>query len=962
MGASDSRSLGDPTHDPPAEDGDRLLEREAELQALDEAIHSAMAGHGRLVMIEGTAGIGKSSLIGKARHGATNGGMATVYAQGSLLERDFSFGLVRQLFEPVLSAASDSQRQRLFAGAGALAQPVVAYSESKADAAPPTQQSTAVHGLYWLTANLAEEAPVAILVDDLHWADSPSLRFLAYLVRRLEGMAVAVVVAMRTGSPPIDPAALAEMMAVSHIDLIRPNSLSLDGVAQLISDRLGATPDRQFVEACRAATGGVPFLVRELINLLGADRVAPTSEAAARVGQIGPRTVARATMLRMSDLPTPAGAVVHAVAVLGRQARLDRVTALAGIGAGEARTAVDRLLALQILAPGPPLCFSHPLVRQAIYEDLPTIERSHAHHRTALLLAAEPAPLDEVAAHLLPAQPMGQREVVDILRQAARQALSRGAPQSAIAYLRRAGEEGAGVPDQVLLLQELGTAEAMAGDQRAIEHLEHARQLSNDPSVRGRIAYQLGQLYLMLLGDWSAGFRLFGTALEELGDREPDLIARMEAFRSAGQFYDPSYVSEFDASLPHLRRLVQQGGPSVRPLALILAAAGALRGLEHSEVVALVEQGLDGGRLLRDEGPEPLFMQQAVVALTGIDELDGAESTANAIVDEALRRGSVIGFAIGTYCQVVVEGRRGDLKDAETHLRSVVDTCLEHGLMFGLPSALCAGLDVLLERPELDDVVGVVESLELQPAMARTIQGALLRLVRGRLLYRRGRRAAAVTDLRAAGKILTSLRFRNQFPCRWRSPLARALGPEATDQARTLLEDELADARALGLLRDEGVALREAGCLEGGARGIQLLEQSMELLQQPATRLERARTLVELGGALRRANRRQAAREPLREGMELAHRCGASRLAERALQELHAAGARPRRPVVSGPDSLTSREGLVARMAAEGMSNREIAQRLFVTSKTVESQLGSAYRKLGVHSRDQLREALSTSE
>jgi DNA-binding NarL/FixJ family response regulator len=186
-----------------------------------------------------------------------------------------------------------------------------------------------------------------------------------------------------------------------------------------------------------------------------------------------------------------------------------------------------------------------------------------------------------------------------------------------------------------------------------------------------------------------------------------------------------------------------------------------------------------------------------------------------------------------------------------------------------------------------------------------------------------------------------------------------ALPAEHVDEAKALVAYELDRARAMGLRRSEGVALRAAGMLEGGSDGIDLLRQSLAVLEKADALLERARTLVELGAALRRANQRAAAREPLTAGLDLAHGGGAERLAARALEELQASGARPRRQRVFGPDSLTSAEARVARMAADGMTNKEVAQALFVTAKTVENHLGVVYQKLGVRSRLDLRGALS---
>jgi DNA-binding CsgD family transcriptional regulator len=148
------------------------------------------------------------------------------------------------------------------------------------------------------------------------------------------------------------------------------------------------------------------------------------------------------------------------------------------------------------------------------------------------------------------------------------------------------------------------------------------------------------------------------------------------------------------------------------------------------------------------------------------------------------------------------------------------------------------------------------------------------------------------------------------------------------------------------------------GLVIGGERGIEKLRASVELLEQSPRRLELAHALVELGAALRRANRRADAREPLSRGMELAHRCGAVPLVARARAELQATGARPRRLVLTGVDALTAQEHRVAELAAEGLSNPEIAQALFVTRRTVETHLRHAYQKLGIGTRHELTQAL----
>ncbi len=193
----------------------------------------------------------------------------------------------------------------------------------------------------------------------------------------------------------------------------------------------------------------------------------------------------------------------------------------------------------------------------------------------------------------------------------------------------------------------------------------------------------------------------------------------------------------------------------------------------------------------------------------------------------------------------------------------------------------------------------------------------------------------------------------------WRvavAPFLSAVG--RGDEARSLLAEEIDVSRRRGAARPLALALRASGILEGGEPGLELLGEAAGLLESSPFRLESARTEIEFGAALRRANRRTEARGHLELGLELAFRCGATPLAARARAELSAAGARPRRLFVTGPQSLTASERRVAELAGAGRSNPEIAQALFVTRKTVETHLGHVYQKLSISNRSELNDAL----
>jgi hypothetical protein len=274
-----------------------LLERERELAELADALDAAEAGRGNVVLLEAPAGLGKTSLLRAAAEAAGDRGFTCVRARAGELERDFAYGCVRQLFEPVVTRAEEGERERLFGGAAALSQPLFAPAEDCP--LPPTDGAfSMLHGLYWLLNNLADEGPVALFVDDLHWSDNESLRFLNYLAPRLDGLAVAVLATTRPGEG--DTAAIARLTAAPETTPIGPRPLSAEATAALCERRLGAEVAPEFAAACREATGGNPFFLEALLRE-ARERGFPTDAAGAeRVSGIGPTAVAQAVLLRLA--------------------------------------------------------------------------------------------------------------------------------------------------------------------------------------------------------------------------------------------------------------------------------------------------------------------------------------------------------------------------------------------------------------------------------------------------------------------------------------------------------------------------------------------------------------------------------------------------------------------------------------------------------------------------------------
>jgi DNA-binding CsgD family transcriptional regulator len=938
---------------------ERLLEREQERERITELVESCAGGAGRLLFVEGPAGIGKTTLLDETRALAASSGMMRLSARGGLLEQGFGFGVVRQLFERLLREAAPRDRRALLAGAAGLSAAIVAPDLATVGPLVGADRTFAVmHGLFWLTVNLAERAPLLIVVDDAHWCDPPSLHFVAYLARRLEGLGVLIALGVRSGEPNVETEVLRTLAREPVTSVLQVAALRADAVARQLERAGMPAPDERFVRACHRATAGNPLLLKELIHALIEQRVAPTAAAATEVATMALSSVGVGAMAQLSRLPPAVTTFARAAAVLGEAAEMRHVAWLAGLGERSAAEAIDALVAVSLMTSGDTVDFAHPIVRESIYAALPPGVRSSAHRRAAGLFAELEGDVERAGTHLLANVPNGDVLAVEWLRAAASTALGHGAPATAVGYLRRALNEPPPIADRAAVLYELGCAEAMIREPAAIASLEQALELSRDPTLRARVAGELGWL-LTSSGRWNDSVALIETAVRELGPGRRDLALPLEWMRAAASVYTPGLADRVPGELSRWHALARAGGARGRGLLLLLGAVTATRSGQRDETLRLVDAGLDGGRLLADEGAASLSLPQAFAALAYIDEVERLDVLAELALEDARQRGSVFGLVTGLAYRGLAAVQRGALPAAETDLLGALAIAQEHEALFAIPTILRYLGEPLVERTGLDSARQMVGGLTLEPAFMATYSGSLLGGVRAMLAAQRGDRAAAAQGLRGCLATEDALGMRNPALFLTRSTLALALGPSDREEAMSLVSEELALAREMGLARAEGVALRATGVLAGGSEGIELLREAVDALDRCPSELEQARGRCELGGALRRGGWRREAREPLARSLESARRCGASRLADRAEEELRAAGARPRRWAFSGRDALTVSERRVADLAAADRSNREIAETLFVTPKTVENHLGRVYAKLDIHSRAELRSALS---
>ena len=932
-----------------------LLEREGDLAALRALVQDSLEGVGGFVVIEGSAGIGKTRLLAEARGIGALKGARVLSARGGDLEQDFAFGIVRQLFEPLLASVPVDERAELLADAAGLAAPIFDESALRAPPGPGGVAFAILHGLYWLAANVASAQPTLLVVDDLHWADAPSLRAIVHLVRRLEGLPLLLAVGTRPPEQSEQAALLAELITDPAAVVLRPRALSRESVVALTEDMFSAEPDAQFCAASHEVTGGNPLYLRALLTTLAAEGVAPTAESAVRVRQVGPEPVARAVALRLSRLPQQAGALARAVAVLGQGPQPEIAAALADLDRSEALVASAALLRSELLQLQPTLDFTHPVVRTAIYEAMGPVERGEAHRRAADLLRDAAAESEQIAAHLLLVAPAADPLVGVVLRKAARRAITRGAAETSITYLRRALSEPPAPAERSDVLWELGLAESLVDVLAAADHLLEALETVEDPLRYGERALQCGRV-LLYADRHDEAIETLASGAARMVYENRALREQLQAALIISAWLAPALYPKARELLRELREL----GPdriATPEILTVLAYDKMLRALDREQVVSMTQKALQLGPL---EGAGSLqFYPANVFGFAG-------DLRATAIIDDIVaagrQHGDVVTVMAGVTSRAALRMKFGDLRGAEADAQEGLSLAEQVGSPLVVLFAAACLADVHIEQGHHEESQLVLSRVDLgtrAPDRAQYVLSYALN-ARGRIRLEQRRPEEALADFLAQGRIVEALEIENPEPAWfWRSSAATALHVLGhDDEARKFVLEELETARRWGAPRAIGIGLRTLGLIEGGSEGERRLREALDILAPSAAHLEHAKALIELGGALRRRNKRNEGRELLRRGADLAHHCGAPALVGRANEELAATGARPRKTLVSGRDSLTASERRVAQLAVKDLTNKEIAQELFVTVKTVEVHLSHAYRKLGIASRQQLNAAL----
>jgi len=901
--------------------------------------------------------MGKTGLLAETARRRERAGDLVLSATGTELERGFGFGAVRQLFESLI----DGGEVRF---EGPVAPAEVAFGLT---AAEPSGDSPlpVIHGLFRMVAEIAARRSLVLLVDDAQWVDLSSLRFLDYLAARHGRLDLRLVIASRqlSGIPGESPdpttVLLARIRDRPDTTLIVPTPLGVPATAQLLAEAMGREADLGFAAECQAAAAGNPFFLHELADAMAAEGLAPDRREIDRVGEFGPGSIARSVKRRTQHLPPDADLVLGAISVLESQATSSRVAAITEIPTAEVSLLADRLAGVDLLVDGRPLGFRHPIVRRAVYGELPAGRRAALHAAAARALATDGMSPEGIGPHVLQAEPAGDDRVVGQLRSAAAAAMGEGEPELARQYLERARREPPGEGSRADVTAELGMAEAALGKDLdyACELLEQAAGQVEDPASRIGWIEEASQVRLFG-GQAEVAFRLLWDELERLGPEDRELRLRLIARAAGIGLLRPEVAG---AALPVLEEYREVAGDTPAEL-VALAELGGIRWHEGRilEALEFARRALADGRLLENEGPVSPSFNHAVAILIYADEYEAAAAALADGISMANRRGTLPGLAGLVALRALVAWGRGDTEGVIAESAIVLDLLEESGTPMVNPNILGFMAMAMVDRGELDAAgqtlarIGDVRDL---PPLTFLVAPFL---AMARLELARSRPEAALellTELEAGQE---AMGVRHMSVPWGYTAVEAAVACGRPERAREIASRQMERAERWRVPALQGLCLAASGLATGGPEGIRLMTEGADLLESSPARLDLAHVLIDLGALLRRSGRRADARDPLRRGLDVANQCGASGLAARAELELATAGARPRRRQFSGVGSLTASERRVAELAAAGATNREIAASLVISVRTVENHLARCYRKLGIGSRRDLASSLAS--
>ncbi len=933
----------------------RLHERDDILGECEAIFSRALPVVSTCIVIEGPWGSGRTALFNAVCEVAGDTGAVVLRARGGELEKRSPLGILGRFIESattlaVQRGASPELTDQLDTLVGTVT-------------ATPLDVPRISARFYALVVALRELAPVLLAVDDADLADRETLAVLQYVARRLERRDIWLLVSTRPLSPGVGLRPVDALLTEPGTRLFSLEPLRSESVRAILAEYFGQDPDPALVTACREVTGGKPFFLNALLASLGSKRPQPTADLAGRVGDLPAPRITQIVLGRLSLLPVAASDLLQAAAILGDGADPTVARRLAKIDPLAAERALDAAAQMELLEHGRPIVFSSPLIRSAVYQDIPTARRSQLHHRAAQLLAEHGFRESAVARHLLATEPGGEPDTAAWLQQVGRSALASGDCDLALRCLGRALAEPPPIDRRGGVYLDLASAELARKSPAALAHFRRAVQVGGaEDGEIVRVAVELLRGLVDPPEVKAEALLAVRAVAGHLQGVQRELQIEFELALSMAS----SHPAQLSRGLGRLELLLSQPGdnqlaaPRMARTFITIHRIGEVSGITADEVADTLGTIIDAGQLV---GQDPVATKVQTMACYGLlcaDRFEQVDHLLRAAHEQARSQGLLQEELDLSLLSTVSFLWQGSLTAAENdgrHGRNLVAQL--GGGQWGRPSL---GLvDALVRQGRVVDALKHSDDLAPEEIEDPIIRAAA-RGVLGRLLMAQGLVPRAVTEFLGAGENIVGAGILNPAFNTWRTDAAMALAAlQAWDEAASLADEHVRLARSFGAVRTIGIGLRaQAAATPDLSARIERLTEAVDLLEPSPARLEAASALIELGTALVDAKEKEGARSVLRRGANLASVCGAHQLVEAAGTQLRAAGARPRRLGTIGADSLTPAEMRVVRLAADGKTNQGIAEALYVTVKTVEGHLAKAYRKLGVESRRDLSSALDS--
>ncbi len=923
-----------------------LFERSQFLQEFESIFSRTVPSHNGCLSIEGGWGTGKTTLLNEACLIADRSSCLVLRARGGDLEQHASFGALLRIIEVIASMrnADDEISERVEA--------VCALINKNGE----RNFGQLGASFYSLLIAVRRLGPVLLAIDDADLVDDATLMTLQYVFHRVDDQQIWLLVTSPPRLPGVGPRVVDHLLVNRQVRHFVLKSLSVESVRAVLTGYLEQAPDQEFVNAVFDATNGRPEFVVELAKACVLEHLTPNAKSAGDLNRLPVPRIAQRVLVRLERLQVAVTDLLQSCAIHGNSTDLGLACHLGKIDPVSAEVAADVSSQAELLQAGRPLTFIAPIVRWALLQDIPPARRSQLHTRCAEYLSESGADESLVVEHLLASEPAGNSELAERLARAGHILMERGDYRVASLCLRRSLNEGAASLQQAPVWLDLARCETQLGLRTSVSSFQHALALGASNSTE---VFTVAIALMRALRSWP--------------ELRAEAVASLHQLTTFHEDVDPALQLEFEMGLTLLASHPGQRSDGVTKIQTLLKKSNGNSEASHvarafldihrfesdpkmsaKTIAQMLGSVIDPQQMVYGDLSSEMVQTRACRILLGADEFDTVDRILETGRQRALSSGDLPGEDDMLRLVVLSKLWQGALGESEQALQR------HHELGTTFSSRPVVGLvDLLIAQGRTQEALYQLGSFDPE-RIDEPLDRATAHVERGRLFSMCNQSDEALDEFERAGETASRAGITNPVLVAWHPPAARVLASIGHwDEAHQLAEDHLVAARAFGARRSLGTALRAMGATSRDLdERTAWLTESVAVLDGSPARLETAEAMVDLGSALVDRQDTEGARDILHKGATLASLCGAHRLVEIAGSQLRAAGARPRRLGSTGVDSLTPAELRAVHMAAANVTNRAIADELFVNVKTIEGHLSRAYRKLGVTSRFELAEAL----